>query len=355
MTPGSASGVPSAVGAGGECEGKGVRAKSPLAATLGHHRGVSNSGSGSLFSRFILLQSPDRTGQSTEGPAPRAVSPPHSDSEPSKVTDPTGVPRSPGRPATALRGSAGSAGPMCVRRAWPGYVHRSPACSRELRAHGEGRGAPRAVPPAGPAGEPPRTAAARRPQAPPGRWRPRPEADVRKGTRPPRPRGAARRWAWRPAPTSRPLAGTQQGGPGPAGHWPRDPRICIRAGGGARAGAGCGEVGGPCGAGRGRRGSAAAAEFGLRAGDGPAPRLQVTREGSQTGGRGLGPGWCGGARTHKLEGKEGSGVGRPFCAPGGPSRRRAATAHRTLRCSGPTVRVTAADLSLGSATTPALL
>lgn len=34
---------------------------------------------------------------------------------------------------------------------------------------------------------------------------------------------------------------------------------------------------------------------------------------------------------------------------GSPSRLRAATAHRTLRCFGPTVRVTAADLSLGSA------
>lgn len=34
---------------------------------------------------------------------------------------------------------------------------------------------------------------------------------------------------------------------------------------------------------------------------------------------------------------------------GSPSRLRTATAHRTLRCSGPTVRVTAADLSLGSA------
>lgn len=34
---------------------------------------------------------------------------------------------------------------------------------------------------------------------------------------------------------------------------------------------------------------------------------------------------------------------------GSPSRLRTATAHRTLRCSGPTVRVTAADLFLGSA------
>lgn len=85
----------------------------------------------------------------------------------------------------------------------------------------------------------------------------------------------------------------------------------------------------------------------------------MTLDGSQDGGRGRTPEaplprrlW--GLGNPSWRGRD-RGAGRPLRLPGGPSRRRAATAHRTLRCFGPTVRVTAADLSLGSATAPAPL
>lgn len=151
------------------------------------------------------------------------------------------------------------------------------------------------------------------------------------------------------APPSLPLAAARQDGPGPAGHWLRGPHICIRAGRGARA------------LGReGARGAAAAAEVGPRAGDRPAPGGAGDALG--------GPRPAGGGASHKppalascrgsdarVGGEGGLGCGMTPPPARRPSRRRAATAHRTLRCSGPTVRVTAADLFLGSATAPAPL
>lgn len=66
--------------------------------------------------------------------------------------------------------------------------------------------------------------------------------------------------------------------------------------------------------------------------------------------------WAGQERSGSVVQVGGDGGGDGECDPlhlpasqGSPSRLRTATAHRTLRCSGPTVRVTAADLSLGSA------
>lgn len=64
--------------------------------------------------------------------------------------------------------------------------------------------------------------------------------------------------------------------------------------------------------------------------------------------------WAGQERSGSVVqvGGDGGGDGEGDHLPasrGSSSRLRTATAHRTLRCSGPTVRVTAADLSLGSA------
>lgn len=212
----------------------------------------------------------------------------------------------PARQPQSSAEAAGSAGPTCVPRARPGYVHPSPARSRELRTHRVGGGAPRAVPPA-PAGG----------GAAPHSSNAAPAGPARQVAAPPRGRRAERNApaapargraavgvATRPhlAPTGWDAAGRARPG------LPLAARPAYLHTGRAR-GAGRAPGVGRSGAGRGRQGPTAAAEFGLRAGDGPAPRLQVTREGSQTGGRGLWPGWGGGARTHKLEGKEGSRVG----------------------------------------------
>ena len=188
------------------------------------------------------------------------------------------------------------------------WVLKRPGCSTARAGAGSASG--RTTRPGRRGSRPGRQAATRRPQAPPGRWRPRPEADVRRGTRRPRPRGAARRWAWRPVPGSHTVAAARQGGPGSADHWLRDLFICIRAGRGARSR-------------RGREGAAAAAEVGQRAGDGPVPGSQVTREGSQAGGRELGPG-------------KGSGIGQPSWS-GGKGQGRGTTpppARRSLQTQG---------------------
>lgn len=144
------------------------------------------------------------------------------------------------------------------------------------------------------------------------------------------------------APPSLPLAAARQDGPGPAGNWLRGPHICIRTGRGARA--------------RGRggaRGPRPLPKLGREPATVPQRGAQVTRWGSQAGGRGRTPP---AARPRQLQGLGRPGWrGRRAGVRDGPSRRRAATAHRTLRCSGPTVRVTAADLFLGSATAPAPL
>lgn len=178
-----------------------------------------------------------------------------------------------------------------------------------------------------------------------------PQADVQKGTRLQSRRRAPQQGAGRVAPPHR-------------AHWLRGGRAgpdrrtigccpsCLHMGRSCRA------QPGPA---RGTRVAKAAAEVGPRTREGPVPGSQVTPRGPRLAGgahiRKRPPlGGCGGAGgqgQRGLDAKVGEdrAEGSPFSVhpPGRPSRRRAATAHRTLRCSRPTVRVTAADLSLGSA------
>lgn len=111
--------------------------------------------------------------------------------------------------------------------------------------------------------------------------------------------------------------------------------------------------------------ASAATEVDSRAGDGPVPGSQVKQDGYKVGGWGSifeaafpwGIWGLGGTREEWLccpswRGRRRGWGRRPLylsASRGSSSRLRTATAHRTLRCSGPTVRVTAADLSLGSA------
>ncbi|XP_053514233.1 uncharacterized protein LOC119062212 [Artibeus jamaicensis] len=116
-------------------------------------------------------------------------------------------PKLPPRSAPPARQPLGWARAERALRASPG---RGPSSVLARATCAESRGFPRRLqPPRGgrdnsasgrttgpdPRGSRPR-GGSQTPQAPPGRWRPRPEADVRKRTRRPRPQGAARRgWA----------------------------------------------------------------------------------------------------------------------------------------------------------------
>ncbi|XP_044895707.1 translation initiation factor IF-2-like [Felis catus] len=182
----------------------------------------------------------------------------------SRRRDPEPPTRQPERSAVAL----GSAGRTCVPRARPGYVRRGPARSREQPAHREGGGAPRAVPPA-PAGG----------GAAPHGSSAAPAGPARQVAAPPRGRRAERNAPAAPARgraavgvASRPhLAPTGCGAVGrdlPGGPLAARPSYLHTGRRGARAGR-------PARGGRGSRGPAAAAEFGQRAGDGPASGLQV--------------------------------------------------------------------------------